>query len=330
MRFERRPRFLITGAFGAIGAWTIRSLLDRGHFVVALDLGTSTHRLRIALQPGQLETLPTVQCDITDLDAVRRVMDEYDITNVIHLAALQVPFVQANPVLGAKVNVLGTLNLLEAVRQRQQRMSALVYASSIAVYGAAGTLDGGDPVGTLYGVYKRTNESTARRYYEDFGVSSIGLRPHTVYGPGRDQGLTSAPTTALIAAAAGVAYEIPFGGSAQMQFTQDVGEAFARTGLLEYEGASVHNLDGPVIPMGELARLIGAEAPDAAGLITCDGPALPFPAHVDGASFVELLGGSVLRSVENGVTTALGQFSGLIEAGLVTPPAPRPSAMAGQ
>src|SRR5258708_5652620 len=61
---------------------------------------------------------------------------------------------------------------------------------------------------TLYGVFKLANEGTAAGYFADFGVASIGLRPHTIYGPGRDQGLTSAPTAAMVAAARGEDYEI--------------------------------------------------------------------------------------------------------------------------
>ena len=91
-------------------------------------------------------------------------------------------------------------------------MAPLVYASSIAAYGPAGTLGGDDQPSTLYGVHKRANESTALRYAEDYGVPSIGLRPHTVFGPARDQGLTSAPTVAMLAAAARVPNHIPFGG----------------------------------------------------------------------------------------------------------------------
>ena len=136
--------------------------------------------------------------DIADLNAVERSLDEHAITHVIHLAALQVPFVRADPPLGARVDVLGTVNVFEAVRRRKDRLAPLVYASSIAALGD------GDHPSTLYGVFKWANEGTGERYFEDYGVSSIGLRPHTVYGPGRDQGLTSAPTTALVAAAAGV------------------------------------------------------------------------------------------------------------------------------
>jgi UDP-glucuronate 4-epimerase len=173
-------RFLITGALGAVGVWTIRSLLERGDTVVALDVGDDRHRVPLALDDDQAAAVVHVQCDITDLPALERVIDEREITNVIHLAALQVPFVRADPVLGARVNVLGTVNVLEAVRRRAERMGPVVYASSIAVYGAAGTLAADDHPGTLYGVYKRDNESTALRYFEDYGVSSIGLRPHAV------------------------------------------------------------------------------------------------------------------------------------------------------
>jgi UDP-glucuronate 4-epimerase len=150
-------------------------------------------------------------------------------------------------------------------------------------------------------------------------VSSIGLRPHTVYGPGRDQGLTSAPTTAMVAAAAGRPYRIPFGGSAQLQYTPDVGEAFARTALLEYEGASVHDLDGAVVAMTDLAALIGAAADTGATITAADAP-LPFPSELDGSSFVELLGGSVMRPVEDGVADAVRRFERLLADGRVKPP----------
>jgi UDP-glucuronate 4-epimerase len=306
-------RFLITGALGAVGVWTMRSLLERGHDVVAFDLGGDGHRLPIALEPEQIEAVVSVQGDITDLRAVERVIDEHAITNVIHLAALQVPFVRADPALGARVNVVGTVNVLEAVRRRKDRIGPVVYASSIAVFGAAGTLAADDHPGTLYGVTKRANESTALRYFEDYGVSTIGLRPHTVYGPARDQGLTSAPTVAMLATAAGVPFRIPFGGSVQLQYAPDVGEAFARTAELEYEGASVHNLDGPVAAIADVVALLGEG-------ITADEQPLPFPSGVDGASFVALLGESVMRPVGDGVADAVQRFQRLLAAGLVQAP----------
>jgi UDP-glucuronate 4-epimerase len=313
-------RFLITGALGAIGVWTMRTLLEDGHGVVALDVGREGHRLPIALEPDQIEAVVRVQGDITDMGVVERAIDEYAITDVIHLAALQVPFVRADPAQGARVNVVGTVNVLEAVRRRRDRIGPVVYASSIAAYGTAATLAAEDVPGTIYGVQKRDNEGTARRYFEDFGVSSIGIRPHTVYGPGRDQGLTSAPTTAMVAATAGVRYRIPFGGAAQMQYAPDVGAAFARAAQLEYQGGTAHDLGGPAIAMTDLVAMITDARPDAAGLVSAAGDPLPFPSEMDGSGFAALVGGQLLRPVADGVADALRRFERLLADGVIAPP----------
>jgi len=297
---------LVTGALGAIGAWAVRALLRRGHEVVTYDLGGSDHRLRLVLGDDELAALRRVRGDVADLAQLERVLDEHRVMRVIHLAALQVPFVRDDPVAGARVNVSGTVNVLEAVRRRSDRIGPVVYASSIAALAPAG----GHP-STLYGVFKLANEGTAKRYFEDYGVSSVGLRPHTVYGPGRDQGLTSAPTAAMAAAAAGHEYRIPFGGALQLQYAEDAGEAFVRAGEAAVEGASVHNLDGPVATVQEIVAAIERAAPEAAGRITVADEPLPFPASVDATSFLELVGGPVSRPLDDGVTAAIARFRGM-------------------
>jgi UDP-glucuronate 4-epimerase len=297
-------RYLVTGAFGAIGAWAVRALLDRGHDVVTYDLGSSDHRLALALSDEQLAALWRIEGDVTDLDRLETVIADEDITGVIHLAALQVPFVRADPVAGAAVNVGGTVNVLEAVRRRGDDMAPVVYASSIA---ALAEPPGAYP-STLYGVFKLANEGTAARYYEDYGVRSVGLRPHTVYGPGRDQGLTSAPTAAMVAAAEGREFRIPFGGALQLQYVADAGEAFVRASESGADGASVHNLDGPVATIPEVIAAIERAAPEAAGLVTADEDPLPFPPSVDATSFVDLVGGPVSRPLEDGVAEAIARF----------------------
>src|SRR5581483_3761619 len=123
--------------------------------------------------------------------------------HVVHLAALQVPFCRADPIRGAQVNVVGTVSMFAAA-VRTGLATPIVYASSAAAFAAADA--GLDPSGhpeTHYGVYKLANEESARVFHAENGLSSIGLRPYVGYGPGRDQGLTSAPTMAMRAAARG-------------------------------------------------------------------------------------------------------------------------------
>ena len=313
---QAERRYLVTGVLGAIGAWTAKTLVDRGCGVVGLDVGSSRHRLEVAFESGERRGLTLVEGDITDLDALERLVASQGITNVIHLAAMQVPFVRERPALGALVNVVGTANVLEVAR-RAGLATPVVYASSVAVFGPTGD---GEPQ-TLYGVYKRANEATALRFFEDYDVSSIGLRPHTVYGPGRDQGLTSAPTAAMLAAAAGRPYEIPFGGRLQLQYLPDVAEAFVRASELDRRGASVHTLDGPSASVDEVVDLIEAASGVRQGTITWRGEPLPFSGEADGSSFVELLGGSVNRALPDGIADSVERFGRLLATGLVAPPA---------
>jgi nucleoside-diphosphate-sugar epimerase len=283
-------RFLVTGALGCLGAWTVRRLLERGAAVLAADVGEDTRRLRLVLGRDDLGGVSLARSDVTDLAALERLLDEHAVTHVVHLAALQVPFVRENPPLGTAVNVLGGVNVFEAVRRRRERIRGLAYASSIAVYGAgdAGAEDERPLPDTLYGVTKVANEGTARIYWQEHGLASVGLRPSTVYGPGRDQGVTSTPTQAMLAAARGEPFRIPWGGFSRYHHARDVADAFLAAALAGEEGARVHNLPGERLHMREVVAAIEAVLPEAAGLVTFDDVELPFPDDIRADSFSEL------------------------------------------
>lgn len=278
-------RFLVTGLLGCLGAWTARLLAQEGVPVVGFDLGGSRHRLELVLTPAQRERVTLVQGDIADLAALERALDEHEITNVVHLAALQVPFCKADPSLGARVNVVGTVNVFEAVKRHRERMARVVYASSAAVYGAgdAGAQDERTKPDTYYGVYKLANEGTARISWQDDGLPSVGLRPFCVYGPGRDQGITSTPTEAMLAAARGAGFHISFGGRTQLQYAPDVARALIASSRAELDGALVFNLAGSAAHMSEVVAAIEAAAPEAAGRITFEDVQLPFPEQLESA-----------------------------------------------
>jgi nucleoside-diphosphate-sugar epimerase len=281
-------RFLVTGALGCVGAWTVRELVREGTPVVGFDLGRNDRRLAQILDPGERERVTLVAGDITDLPALERVLEEHGITNVIHLAALQVPFCRADPPLGAAVNVVGTVNVFEAASRRGLTSAPVVYAGSIGMYSpsdvdpATGRLeeDAVPHPGNHYGAYKLANEGNARIYWRDSGVPSVGLRPMTVYGVGRDQGMTSSPTVAIAAAVLGQRYEVTFGGSTLFQYAQDVARTLLLASRSHADGARVFNLGGDAVAIGDWVAAIESAVPEAAGLITVAATELPFPSAI--------------------------------------------------
>lgn len=276
--------FLVTGAMGCIGAWVLKHLVTQGKRAVAFDLSTDRHRLDWVMTPDEQSSITFVQGDLTDTTQVKESFKVHEVTHVVHLAALQVPFCRANPVMGSLVNVTGTVNLFEAAREACVRH--LAYASSIAVYGPASEYPSG-PVAhealhaprTLYGVYKVANEGTVRIYWQDHKISSVGLRPYTVYGVGRDQGMTSDPTKAMWAAVKGESYEIGFSGVMQFQLASDVALQFIDAADQAGEGAHVFNLGTPPVSVDEVIELIRKIKPDAQ--ITRKETRLPFPENFD-------------------------------------------------
>lgn len=263
-------RWLVTGALGCIGAWTAVTLVRESAAVVAFDLGDDLRRLRLIGSPQEMDGIEFVRGDITDLQTVERVLAEQEITHVVHLAALQVPFVRENPVLGAQVNVAGTVNLFEAAK-RHGLQTPIAYASSAAVYDRDGTV----APRTLYGVFKLANEGTAAVFAADHGVASVGLRPFTVYGPGRDQGMTAGPTLAIAAAVQGEPYRIAFGGTTQLHYAGDVARAFVQAARSEPAGAQTFCIGGPATSIADFVAVLGEAVPGAE--ISFDETALPFP-----------------------------------------------------
>jgi UDP-glucuronate 4-epimerase len=247
--------------------------------VVAFDLGESLHRLELIMASEELEQVTFVRGDVTDLAGLDRALDEHEITNVIHLAALLIPLAKENPPRGAHVNVAGTVNVFEAVKRRG--LPGLAYASSAAVYDAAdGARVAEDAIGrpvTHYGVHKQANEGAARIYWLDDGVASVGLRPYVVYGPGRDQGLTASPTLAMEAAARGDGFRIAFGGQLQFHYAPEAARAFLEAARAAEEGAVVRNLGGRATDMAEVIAAIEAAAPTVAGKVSYEDVVLPFP-----------------------------------------------------
>lgn len=310
-----RETVLVTGARGFIGAWVVKSLLAEGQRVVALDADPERARLTSIVEDDDLTGLVEIPGDVTDLDSIKSVIDREGVGSVIHLAALQIPACAANPSRGALVNVVGTTNVLIAARDA--RLSGpVVYASSVAALGVE-TPEG--PPMTIYGVFKRANESTAALMWRDEEVASIGIRPHTVYGVGRDQGLTSAPTKAMLHAAAGLPYHIGFGGSFQMQLGLDVARAFVAASGSGFRGATVINLPTPATHMASVVAAIDAVLPTMAGSVTFDPTRLPLPAAPVADDTEVVVGDLTETPLAEGVEGTIRHFERLLAKGQIKP-----------
>src|SRR5687768_6967015 len=180
-------RFLVTGSQGCIGAWVVKALLDRGCEVICYDLESDLTRLGLISGQTASPRLRLVTGRIEDTEIVKRLVAEKEITHIVHLAAVLMPFCQSNPVAGGMIDVIGTLNVFEAARDAG-RPVRVVYASSSAVWGPDDAYGGRTlsevetPLpSTHYGVFKQANEGNARAFYLANGISSVGLRPWTVY-----------------------------------------------------------------------------------------------------------------------------------------------------
>ena len=310
--------YLVTGAMGCIGSWVLCHLVRNGKRVVSFDVGDNRSRLDLLLTCEEQQKITFEKGDLRASEQLDTVIETNQISRVIHLAALQVPFCKADPIRGAQVNVVGTVNVFEAARKFG--ISHIAYASSVAVYGpptlypdAFITDESPKAPHTLYGVYKVANENTARVYWNDHQISSTAFRPYTVYGVGRDQGLTSEPSKAMLAAARREPYEIGFSGVMQFQLASDIARYFIAAAERPHDGAEVFNIGTPSVSVDEVVAMIREARPDAK--VTCKQNELPFPIGLDGTRLKAHLPGFEETPIKEGVDQTITHFEACLADG---------------
>jgi len=315
-------RVLLTGGYGFIGAWIIRNLLQQGHAVYVFDLKEDPRRLLQIMPASEASRAIFVPGNVTDLSALRRALEEHGITHIIHLAGLQVPACRSDPILGAQVNVIGTLAVFEAARLSRGQVQRVVYASSAAVYGPPecyppGPLSEEAPLlpSTHYGVFKACNEGNARIYFLDHGLVSIGLRPWTVYGVGRDLGMTSEPTKAIKAALLGKPWSISFGGWTDFQYVDDVAKTFILCLERPFHGAKSYNLRGTVTTLADFHRTLCQVLPQAEQLVTIGSTQIAIAYDLSDDALQRDLGPMPRTSLRDGIEHTVAIFRELHQQG---------------
>jgi len=298
---------LVTGAGGCIGAWVLRQLVEDNRPVVAFDLSKNTRRASLLMTEEQMQSVQWEYGDIADVETLRKVMERHNVEGIIHLAALQVPFCKADPMNGARVNVLGTVNVFEAAREFG--VSRLTYASSVASHGI-----GDSPwLKTLYGAYKLCDENLAEVYWQDWQIPSIGIRPVVIYGVARDQGMTSLPTLAILAGVLGKPFEVPFTGTVGFIYAQEAAMAFVAAVSNSQQEAQVYDLNGTPATVQQVLDITSRECPGAS--LTCAGDPLPFPGELSDEPLRRAVADYPSWTIERGVVETIERFKVLVSNG---------------
>ena len=247
-------KIIIFGGCGFLGSWIVKAFLKKGYIVSIFDLKIQKELLSHVVGED-INKIKFINGDITNYDQVQESINDMD--HVINLAGLMTPDCSSNPILGAKVNLLGSINVFEALKKNNNKF--LVYASSAGVFGQK---DHYYPFPeTHYGAYKLAVEGVARAYLNEDGISSVGIRPYVIYGPGREVGGTAGVTLACKAAKQGDSYTVNFSGKAGFVYVQDVVDLVEMSIAQIPSGALTFNINGITADVSEFINLIKKNIP---------------------------------------------------------------------
>jgi nucleoside-diphosphate-sugar epimerase len=292
-------KVLVTGGSGFIGAWIVRRLLEKGVEPRVFDLNADRRIVREIVGPRAdgLDWFPGDVSKRTDVDAAVQGCEA-----AVHLAGVLTPACRDNPVRGAEINLIGTLNLFEAAMGNGLRR--LVYASTAGVFGPD---DGLVPRPTThYGAFKLAAEGAARAYWADHRFSSVGFRPFVIYGPGRETGSTAGPSLACRAAVRGEAYIIPYTGSAGYVYADDAAAAFEAALFTDLSGAHVFNLSGEVASVDDVIAEIRRHVPGAE--VKAAGGALPIASTIAPDNLHEAFPDLPCTSLARGIAATIAHY----------------------
>jgi len=290
---------LVTGGSGFLGAWVTRHLLAAGMTPRLFDL-QDDRRMQREIVGEQADRLEWLVGDVTDRTAVEAALR--DCQGVIHLAGLLMPACRDHPLLGARVNLLGSLNVFEAAIAGG--LPKVVYSSTAGVFGPD---DGTTPYPlTHYGAFKLAVEGAARAYWQDRGLASIGFRPFIVYGPGRETGASAGPSVACRAAVRGEDCTIGFSGATGFVYVEDVAAAFVRGVTAPLPGARVFNLVGEIASVEQVIAEIRRQVPGAR--LAASGPKLPIAADLSEADLRLALPELPRTALRDGLAATLAHY----------------------
>jgi UDP-glucose 4-epimerase len=182
-------RVLITGGMGVIGSMVSSRFVQEGHRPVIM----ARHLDRSLIRPVE-DKIDIELGDVVDLPRILSIIQSHKITHIIHAAALIGALSDQNPPQSVNINVMGTLNILEAARR--MKVQRVVYASTKGVYGHISgeyahptykPLPEDHPKNPvrIYESAKLMGEHIGHYYQRRYGLDFVALRFGTTFGPGK-------------------------------------------------------------------------------------------------------------------------------------------------
>lgn len=265
-------KVLITGGMGVIGAEATRKFVREGHRPVVF----ARHR-EDRLVGDIVDDIDFEAGDILDMPRLLGVIKQHGVTHIVHAAAFVGAMSAANPALGIQVNVLGTVNVLEAARLFD--IHRVVYTSAKGIYGPFVGAYGPptyrqvpedmpkDPQ-RIYDSAKLMAERTVLYYADTFGIDVAILRFSTTYGPGKTTRHGKMGVTSQIVEAPfnGVPFRLPHGGDARDDFIYNKDSALGiyLATVAEAVPSRVYNIgSGEPASLNDIAAAVRRRIPGA-------------------------------------------------------------------
>ena len=264
--------YLVTGGAGFIGSRVVRDLVRDGEQVVVFDWFPETDNLDRVLNEDEIENnIKIVHGDVTDYSHLLRTIKDNDVGKIVHMAAMMLLEVNANPLRGVRVNCEGTVAVFEAARFLG--LEKVVWPSSGSVYGppekyAEEYIPNDAPhfPQNIYGAAKSFDEFVAGYYSDRYNMDITALRLVMVYGVGQKRGRTARIIRELICnPAIGKPGKVPAAGDNVLGWTyvDDAAAAIVLAAGISRPANKVYSVRGDIHTIREIADFVTELVPDA-------------------------------------------------------------------